>query len=310
MLDQSGPQIHLDDDHFRLIGKDNPMSKSILIDSSLVLPWSLDLIQDEPFEYPFRVDYKFDLSRLIYIAALHSCEPDSSTFKVIKASVENEKIDLMLLEGFGDSIGISPEFMKSWAVKQEQEKTYEGFETAYSISLAVQKHIPFIGCEPDDSVMLTEILNNDCSSEDLLFYYFVQQSFQMNEAQSKIDNQELFQKLVKLKCSAFKLETEPTYKEFLDWYLKRNGEHFSPLKIDEEVPAPYENGKLFTQKISSLVCRIRDQYILMKIQDSLNKHSTVLVVCGGSHWSTQKVALEKALGKPSFSKRAFRKNHS
>ncbi|MGE5086621.1 MAG: hypothetical protein ACM3MG_09995 [Bacillota bacterium] len=38
------------------------------------------------------------------------------------------------------------------------------------------------------------------------------------------------------------------------------------------------------------------------IGDDVNiKPDAVLVVCGGSHWSTQKMALETALGAPSFS---------
>lgn len=222
---------------------------------------------------------------MIYIAALHSSELDSATFKIIMNTVEKENVALMILEGFRYSLGISPEVMANWAVKQYQNGVYDGFETAYSLSLATQKKIPFIGCEPDDSAIYTQILKCGYNVEDLLFCYFVQQTFQANEAQSKADSQTLFKKLMKSKQDVFELETEPTYNEFQEWYLKKNGRQFVPSLIGEDVSAPYENGELFTQRVSSVICKIRDQFILARIEDAMNTHNTVLVVCGGSHWS-------------------------
>lgn len=278
------------------------MSIKILIDSSLVVPWSLDLIQDEPFDYPFKADYRLGNKKLVYIAALHSCELNSATFRVIRESIENEKIELMILEGFQYSLSKSPREMVNWAVKQDLKGLYDGFETAYAISLAEKKNIPFVGCEPDDSVICSEILKYGYTTEDLLFYYFVQQIFQMNEAHSKVPAQTLFDDLVKSKTRILELTTNPNYKDFQEWYLRGNGQQFVPSTIDESVPAPYKNGDLITQRISSLVYKIRDQFILTKVEAALNNHDSVLIVCGGSHWSTQKFSLEKTFGKPSFSR--------
>ena len=80
------------------------------------------------------------------------------------------------------------------------------------------------------------------------------------------------------------------------------GQAFDPAKIRPVDVAPYENGKQFSQRVSSEVCKIRDQYILTVIDRALNEHSSLLVICGGSHWSTQKKALEGAIGSPSFKK--------
>lgn len=77
---------------------------------------------------------------------------------------------------------------------------------------------------------------------------------------------------------------------------------FVPALIDETVPAPDKNGALFMQRVSSLVCMTRDQFILTKIEAALNTHDSVLVIFGGSHWYTQKAALQNSLGSPSFSK--------
>jgi hypothetical protein len=47
----------------------------------------------------------------------------------------------------------------------------------------------------------------------------------------------------------------------------------------------------------------RDQHLLGLIEQQLAKRHSVLVVYGGSHWSTLSAALEKRLGKPKV--RAF-----
>lgn len=278
------------------------MLANILIDSSLVVPWSLDLVQNEPFEYPFKAEYRLSNKQLIYLAALHSSELHSPTFKIIRECLENQKINMMLLEGFRYSLGVSPAGIVKWAVQQEQSGIYSGFETAHAVSLASKRNIPFKGSEPDDSVIYSEASKQGFTSEDLLFYYFVQQCFQMNEARSQFDGQTMFKEIIDSKSRAFEISTKPNYSQFKDWYLKRNGQEFLPSIIDENVPAPYENGTLYTQKISSFICKCRDRFIVKAIESSLNSHDTVLVVCGGSHWSTQRIALQQSLGTPTFSK--------
>ena len=90
--------------------------------------------------------------------------------------------------------------------------------------------------------------------------------------------------------------------EFKEWYLLKNKQEFVLSEINEESPAPFYDGKLYTQKVASAVLLARDQFIVTKIADSLKKNKTVLVVYGGSHWSTQSEALENLYGKPTFFK--------
>ena len=71
-------------------------------------------------------------------------------------------------------------------------------------------------------------------------------------------------------------------------YQIHNGKAFLISELKPEVLAPFEKGKLFTQNISSVVCKIQDQFIVMKIEETLNTYDSVLVVYGGSHWSIQK----------------------
>ncbi|MDZ4677044.1 MAG: IS3 family transposase [Oligoflexia bacterium] len=57
-------------------------------------------------------------------------------------------------------------------------------------------------------------------------------------------------------------------------------------------------GPFFTQKISLVVTRIRDEHILQTIAELLNKYQRVLIIYGSSHYRLQHQALKVALGQP------------
>lgn len=274
------------------------------IDPLLVMPWSEHLSKEEPYEYPFKALYAHEGKKLIYIASLHANTSSSPTFRMIEDTFKNDKIDFVILEGFGSSLGISPKDRIEWASQQGAGGAYDGFETAFSIVQANAKRIPFTGGEPDESFVHSQILRAGYTTEDLLFYKFMQQVFQFQESHpsTKVDSLGLFEKFIKIKNAALRLEKPPTFIDFKIWYLSKMGQAFDPAKIRPEDVAPYENGKQFSQRVSSEVCKIRDQYILTVIDRALNEHSSLLVICGGSHWSTQKKALEGAIGSPSFKK--------
>lgn len=84
------------------------MPKRIVLDSTLVAPWSLQLSKEEPFEYPFQAQYQFENINLTYIASLHSCDMHSNTFKIIRNVLEKQSIDFIIVEGINYSAGYLP----------------------------------------------------------------------------------------------------------------------------------------------------------------------------------------------------------
>lgn len=110
------------------------------IDPSLVIPWSEQLSKEEPYEYPFKAIYKYGSKRLIYIASLHESNSSSPTFKMVEDTFKQNKIDLVIVEGLGEALGISPSNMVKWASTQGAHGFYTGFETAYSIVQASQRN--------------------------------------------------------------------------------------------------------------------------------------------------------------------------
>lgn len=277
---------------------------SLNFNKSLVLPWTDELSQKEPYEYPFLSSYVSKNKSLHYIATLHSTEEDSETFKLIEEVIKKNSIDMVIVEGIPNSRGISPVVFKNWANGQGKEGKYDGFETAFTIKISSVFNIPFIGGEPEETFIYEELLSKEFKTDDFLFYTFTQQVFQAKEAKT-LDMASLgnmFNDFIKRKTSQLNLNESYTLDDFYNWHLSNN---LAPFNIDEIIPetcAPYASGELLTQRVSSAICILRDQFTISVIEKALNSNDNIMIVYGGSHWSTQRESLEKTLGIPRFSK--------
>lgn len=271
---------------------------------TLVLPWSDELSKKEPYEYPFLADYKIKNKKLVYVAALHSTHEGSETFDIIERILRANSIDMVIVEGISNSSGFSPESIIKWASEQGKDGKYPGFETAYTIKVSKSLNIPFIGGEPNEKFIFDELLNKGFVEEDYLFYTFTQQIFQAKEAGifNSLTIQNEFKDHIKHNISKLSLNKQYSFEDYLQWYQLNNFEAFNTDNLIPETCAPYETGKLMTQRISSEICILRDQFTVTVIEEALNKNDNVMIVYGGSHWSTQHKSLEEALGKPSFHK--------
>lgn len=277
------------------------MSALFKIDPSLILPWSEDLISEEPFEYPFVAKYHRKKKKLIFIASLHSSDEKSATFDIIKKYIEKNEIDFLILEGFPHSMGETPQKMTDWATPQGKDGFYEGYETAFAIKQAHKHGVPFIGSEPDNEYIIKGSAKSGYDANDIWFYFFIQQVFQYkNNGVLDPNNLEGFYNKFKAE-NASSFPSALKYHDFLFWYKKKNARDFHCDEIDELTAAPFADGELFIQRVSSCVCMIRDKFMLSVIEEKMNEYRAVLAIFGGSHWSTQKLALAGTFGKPKFS---------
>ncbi len=274
------------------------------LDKSLVLPWSDKLSNEEPYEYPYLAAYKEKGKSLHYIAALHSTDENSKTFKLIRKTINEEQIELVIVEGISNSLGFSPEPVKKWASLQGNNGKYDGFETAFTLKTCVATDIAFIGGEPEKEYIHSELLKQGFITEDYLFYSYTQQIFQAKEASSleSLVIEDYFKEYIQEKIKNINLNNVYTFDQFHKWFQKNNFEVFSTSQIAPETCAPYQSGKLLTQRVSSAICILRDQFTITVIEKALMKFDNVMIVYGGSHWSTQKVVLSQALGNAKFSK--------
>jgi hypothetical protein len=273
----------------------------------LIVPWSEELTHGEA-PLPFVAKYARDGNGLIYFAARHSNNTSEPTFQMLQTALKQYPAEVLLLEGFESERGYSPQEIKEWAIDDGINGHFSGGEVAYAVQLALKKKIPFRGLEPSEKDIFEKLQNQKISAQDLLNYYFVRQVPQWKRGGTlnlaKLESAySQFVKSIAEKIAATVISCD--YKEFLNWYKLKNKEDFIVSTFDSEKAAPYAKGKYYTQRLASQIGRIRDLHMVTLIQDELKTKTKVFVVVGGSHWMTQKMALESIYGFPSFD---FKKN--
>lgn len=241
---------------------------------------------------------------LSYIATLHSTEEESETFKLISKTILDAQVELIIVEGISNSLSFSPKSVQDWASLQGKNGNYEGFETAFTIKTCISSNIPFIGGEPSEEYIYTQLLKQSFKTEDYLFYSFTQQIFQAKEANAldSLNIEDYFKEYITEKTKNLNLKKTYNFTEFNKWFQKNNFDIFSISSLYPETCAPYESGKLLTQRVSSAICILRDMYTVGVIEKALIQFNNVMIVYGGSHWSTQKMVLAQAIGLPKFEK--------
>lgn len=85
----------------------------------------------------------------------------------------------------------------------------------------------------------------------------------------------------------------------MSWYKNKIGHELVADVSNEEV-APYSDGTLFTQKISSDVGFIRDHFTLNIIEQIIHKYKKVAVIYGAGHFLTLRKSFDASFGEPTF----------
>jgi len=268
--------------------------------SSLVRAWSLELKRTEPMPYPFVAEFRSGKKNLHYLAINHENWKSSKSFRLIREVFRKQVSDIVLMEGFENSQEINPKRMVIAAKSDGKNSFYKWGETTFAIQEAVRRNIPFVGGEPDESEILSGVTSHGYSARDLLYFYFVRQIPQMQRDQTltEISIESSFNRFISKTMKRLRmLEKEPSFEEFKTWYFEKNKQPFFLSNIDSEASAPLADGEMFTQRISSHVGQVRDEFVIQRVRELLLNHDRVLMIYGGSHFVCQQHALEALLGK-------------
>lgn len=273
---------------------------NIRLNPELVIPYSYEGEKNLPFAEPFLAYFSKNGFDLYFVAAHHTTSVDSKTFSLIQRVFTQFQPQSAIIEGYPYTEGENPSFIIEEVKQTSITKHYKWGESEFTAQMALEHGIPFIGAEPTDREVFEEVKRNGYTLNDFLSFYFVRQIPQFRRQgvmETKVIN--LFNEFmleIHKELGLFNY-AEFGFSDFLKWYSEKNGEKFDPEKIDTETSAPFENGKLFTQRISHVVGLARDRYIVEVIAKQLRKYHRVLIVIGHSHLVQQQNALEAAMGR-------------
>lgn len=255
------------------------------------------------FTHPLirRYGYQKSDSELLYLAARHTNTMGDDTLNLVQTLFDKYRFNVLIIESIPYSSGESPKWFVEEAKKGKTEAFVKGGESALAVILADEKKIPFFAGEPDHQDIYKGLKDKGYSDEDVIGFYTVRQVPQwVREKENKKD-------LLKRKippfanhyCKLFSITSCPSYSDITNWYKRKLGHELVPDVPNEEV-APYSDGTLFTQKMSSDVGYIRDHFTLNILQQMVQKYKKVAVVYGAGHFLTLRKSFDASFGEPTF----------
>lgn len=262
---------------------------------SLLRDYSFELQKQEPYTIPYYSLYEKNNKVLLYIAADHTSDTESLTFKLITRAVENFKPEIVIIEGVPTG-KISDKYIEY--VKRCPKKSFRNCgEPSFAAYQAIERNIALEGGEPSDNDILNYITQQGYSKEDLAYFYLLRISIQWKR-QKRINSknyEEELSKFIPIIEKRFNSRVSISFNGYINWYLENSGNSFDLSILKNNDVAPIKNG-IFSQKISHTVGIARERNILSVLSASLNNHNRVLIIYGGGHFVKSKGILEEMLG--------------
>jgi hypothetical protein len=247
--------------------------------------------------------YRFDHDGRVlwYLASKHSVDSKSETFRLIEHVFKSQKIDVVVVEGFETRLGVNPKSISDYILAEQKKNPYSNGEPAFVIENSVKRGVPFIGGEPSEKDIFRTALDRGFTAQDMIGFEFVRRMPQLKRAGTVKDMGTLGREFSSYSLGrAMDLDLKDfkfSFADFSKWYRKNQSQELSVESGDKGETAPM-NGHYFTQKISLVVTRLRDEHIINTIAELLNQHKSVFVVYGSSHYRIEHLALKAALGSP------------
>ena len=255
----------------------------------------------EPCSPPYNVIYKNKLKELQFVAAFHGVGVYSSTFQMIKKTVDLFQPEVVIVEGIHSSLGMDAPCLIKIAKTQFSQDFQSCGESIYSIYLAHSNNFSFIGGEPDEEEIVRGCVKWGYTLQDILGFYLVRQVPQWRrEGKLEVSFDSLAEEFISVYQERLNL-TQYTKDIFYDWYIEKTGCFFNLKNVSEESSMPLESGT-FLQKISAKITMLRDEHLQKVIEQNINRFDRVLVVYGRAHHIIHRGALEEYFGSGKFVK--------
>ena len=291
-------------------GADTVASRTCSIDPAAILSWGDYHLANE-LRAPNLFVYEGCGKRLVFLGAQHTNDPDSETYRQLRLAMAKWTPELLVLEGFPESMGVSPPDMLDYAASLKAgPMDSEGSE---AIRSAAEAGADFVGGEPDDRDILVGLEARGFSAADLFASYVIRQIEQWKREQRITSHMDpALEARIKHFASIVVrdlglpddgLSAIASRDAVAAWYERTNGLPFDTgYRPEDSHPSGPQNNRA-TNALSDTISDLRDQHIAGVIARAIQAHETVLVVYGSSHHTIQARAFEAAFGRPKFAGR-------
>jgi hypothetical protein len=280
-----------------------------------VLPSSLELERrtqpwcpgDCAVEVPFVASYRMRAERLVFVGVRHAFEPNDPTMRAIKAGFAEFQLKVVIVEGFPSVMGANPPplVVEAHRYGTPNADEFARGEAMYAASIALALGVPFLGGEPTREEENQVLKSKGFTDADIAFSalagLFSQALRSGDIPDTSVGSLEKiypqFAQVLRqpLARGGWNLDA-PSLDEFRHRYKAMYG---VDIVDDDRFPLRIDVGDITRHGQQSRVDTMtRDRHLLGLIEQQLTDRHSVLVVYGGSHWSTLSAALEERLGRP------------
>jgi hypothetical protein len=257
----------------------------------------------EPALFPFAAEYAKGSRSLLFVAARHEIGQETRTAQLIRQKVASFRPRLIIIEGLAAEGGRNPpDLLKR--LRGENGITAEptAGENRVAAEVALRNGVAFQGGEPSTATVFAELIAGKFERNDVLF----------------ADLMKVMPSLVR--SGQIASAGDPRFATIYPGVAEQlaRGVGAAPMTLEtfkskymQIFHADPETDELFVRRSgpddTNVVARIlqaqgqiRDRALLRLIREDLDQEGRVLVVYGGSHWTTLSALLASLLGPPSF----------
>lgn len=280
------------------------VASALDFNEALVEPYSRDLARARgEWAAPFAAMFRRDGRTLVFVAALHTADPNSDTHLLVHRVFETIAFSAVIVEGPPTRAGPTPAQIRAQLEGAGGDAAWGVGESALAARLALGAGVPFWGGEPEQRALNAAALERGFTKQDILAARFIRSVPQLVRAGALTagDDPRLeaaFARSVSYDARAMDSPPEFSVAEFRAWYRADFG---IDLAADPELQrrnTPGDDTKC--ARIIQLLSHLRDLHLLTVIRDRLEADRTVLVVYGAGHYTTLAPALGDALGQPTM----------
>ena len=250
---------------------------------------------------PFTASYRTAEYVLVFVGAHHVFTPKNSTLRAVDSGFAQASPAIVIVEGFPTAMGESPSpLVKEVHRRGTPDATqFTNNEAIYAASLALGHGIPFLGGEPTRSEEVEALVRKGFARSDIFFAFALRGLVQSLNAREITDVKDprlpvVFERASQGVAQEFGLELI----SFDDFSRRYHAQFRVPIETDTQLAKRADPGT------GSPVARLlqsdmvaRDEHLWATIQRQLDVKKRVLVVYGGSDWTTLSAVLQKELGK-------------
>jgi hypothetical protein len=278
--------------------------------SDVIPPYSLELEKrTQPWcpgacelAVPFTAVYESGDRALVFVGVRHVFTPKNTTIRAIDLGFASVRPALVIVEGFPTAMGDSPKPLVEHARKRgtPEEDQFTKSEPMYTIAQAMSRGIPFVGGEPTRAEQAKALRRRGYATADIAFAFLLgglSQSVRSEELASTNDPKiaESYARWSSAFSDQYQLQPL-SLEEFEFRYRSMFG---VDLRRDDKLVMRTEPGTATQVALLNQADMVgRDEHLLATIDKEVTARKKVLVVYGGSHWSTLSQALQRRYGEP------------